>query len=128
MGNMKTKELPALSSPTIASVFKERLEQMRETISQPANSQSGFETTWAKVLKPHSSAQKSLEALHQEIKRVLKAAASGLSELPPTEISQKLPITNEDTRLILLTLLSFHPEKKMMAETSLTVTLMKSQP
>jgi len=26
MGNMKTKELPALSAPTIASVFKERLD------------------------------------------------------------------------------------------------------
>ena len=30
MGNPKTKEIPALAAPTIASVFKERYEQIKE--------------------------------------------------------------------------------------------------
>ncbi len=73
MGNMKTKELPALAAPTIASVFKEHLEQMRETLSQTTpNSQPNLESAWSKVLKPYSSSQKSLEVLNKEIKRVLK--------------------------------------------------------
>lgn len=40
----------------------------------------------------------------------------------------EVPISNEETRLFLLTLLSFHPDKKVTEQTPLTVTLVKGQP
>lgn len=61
MGNMKTKELPKLASPTIALIFKERLESMQESLGshpttglqfgqsqQPGSSSADY--SFAKVL------------------------------------------------------------------------------
>ena len=120
---MKTRESPALAAPTVAFVFKEKLDQLKETSPSQVSSQgsNSDSSTFSKILKPHSSSQKSLEIFSSEIKRVLKETATKLEESPA------VPITNEETRLWLLTLLSFHPEKKVTMQTALTVTLVKGQ-
>ena len=42
--------------------------------------------------------------------------------------SQTVPISNQEARRFLLTLLSFHPEKKVDMTTPLSVTLVKGSP
>lgn len=73
-----------------------------------------------RCLKPHSSSQKSLELLNAEIKRILKEASVKLTTADggqdeemkdPTTSNASIPISDEDVRSFLLTLLSFHPDK-----------------
>lgn len=40
----------------------------------------------------------------------------------------EVPVGSDETRLFLLTLLSFHPEKKVTAQTPLSIALVKGQP
>ena len=88
-----------------------------------------------KGLKPHSSSQKSLEALNVEVKRLLKEVAAKLntdqkSNEADHEMQEEssVEIKDEETRHWLLTLLSFHLEKRVDGATNLSVKLVNAQP
>ena len=112
------KELPALSVPTVASVFKERYAELQESSSTPLQ------------LKPMSSSQKSLEALYSEFKNILREACPKMMEVDSAAESgnQGFPIGNEIKRRWLITLMSFHPEKKVTMKTPITVGLINGSP
>ena len=112
------KELPALSVPTVASVFKERYAELQDHSTTPLQ------------LKPMSSSQKSLEALYSEFKNILKEACPKMMEVDetPENGNQGFPISNEIKRRWLITLMSFHPEKKVTMKTPITVGLINGSP
>ena len=97
IGNPKTKELPALAAPTIASVFKERYDQIvRESNPTGYRNQHLIEPS---LVKRQSSSQKSLDALNQEVKNILKEAASKLQPSPTEdrEMMTSEPDTTKST-------------------------------
>ena len=50
------------------------------------------------------------------------------AKMVDSESEEQVPIRCEETRLWLLTLLSFHPEKKVTAKTELSVGMINGQP